>query len=98
MPYTKSPRPYKHEWAMEQKRNEKAPRAARARARREYDAAGINRTGKTIEHIRPLSKGGTNAKSNTRLESVHDNLSFHRNSDGSVKENTPYPTKKKKRT
>ncbi len=96
MPYVNKPRPYKHEWALEQKRKEKPARAERARARREFDTKGINRKGLTIEHIKPVSKGGTNADSNLRLESVHDNLSFHRNSDGSVKENVSYPVKKKR--
>jgi len=88
MPYTKSPRPYKHEWDMEQKRNEKAPRAARARARRKLDAEGVDRKGKDIDHVKPLSKGGTNAKGNLRLVSPSDNRSFQRNSDHTVKKNT----------
>lgn len=81
---------------MEQKRLEKPARAERAAARRAMDKEGVARKGKTIEHIIPLSKGGTNAKSNLRIESVHDNLSFHRNSDHTVKKNVPYPVKRKK--
>jgi hypothetical protein len=87
MPYTKKPRPYKHEWEMEQKRDEKAPRAARARARREMDAKGVDRTGKDIDHVKPLSKGGTNAKGNLRLVTPSANRSFQRNSDHTVKKN-----------
>ena len=40
MAYTKSPIPYKKEWELEQKRNEKKSRAARARLRRKVDAKG----------------------------------------------------------
>ena len=72
---------------MEQKRDEKAPRAARARARRKMDAEGVDRTGKDIDHVKPLSKGGTNAKGNLRLVSPSDNRSFQRNSDHTVKKN-----------
>lgn len=89
MPYVNKPRPYKHEWEMEQKRNEKPERAARARARYEYDAAGIDRSGKDIDHKKPLSKGGTNAKSNLRLRTPSENRSFSRNADHSVKKNEP---------
>jgi len=95
MPYTKSPRPYKHEYQLQKKRAELPARMERQKARRELDKEGINRKGKDIEHIHPLSKGGTNAKSNIRLETPHDNRSFHRNPDGSVKKNVPYPKRKK---
>lgn len=81
---------------MQKKRAENPARMERQRARRELDKEGVDRRGKDIEHIRPLSKGGSNAKSNMRLESPHDNRSFHRNSDGSVKKNVPYPVRKKK--
>ena len=89
MPYTKSPRPYKHEWAMEQARDEKPKRAKRAAARREMDAKGVNRAGKDIDHITPRSKGGTNAPGNLRLKSQSANRSFSRNSDHTVKRNVP---------
>lgn len=93
MPYTKTPRPYKHEYEMQKKRNEGPARAARERARYEMDNPGkdgkvIKRKGKDIEHIVPLSKGGTNNEKNLRLESPHENRSFYRNSDHTVKRNT----------
>jgi 5-methylcytosine-specific restriction endonuclease McrA len=73
---------------MEQKRDEKKARATRARARRKMDAEGVNRKGKDIDHVIPLSKGGSNAPSNLRLTSPSDNRSFKRNPDRSVKKNT----------
>jgi hypothetical protein len=91
MPYVNKPRPYKKEWAQEKKRDEKAPRAARARARRAMDAKGIDRTGKDIDHKKPLSRSKSltkaNAPSNLRLVRPSVNRSFSRNSDGSVKRN-----------
>jgi len=89
MPYTKSPRPYKHEWTLEQGRNEKPKRAKRAAARRSMDAKGVDRTGKDIDHVTPLSKGGTNAPGNLKLKSPSANRSFSRNSDHTVKKNAP---------
>lgn len=41
--------------------------------------------GKDLDHIKPLSKGGSNSKSNTRVVSASSNRSFSRNSDGSLK-------------
>jgi hypothetical protein len=66
MPYTKSPRPYKREYDLQQQRGELPNRMERQRARREYDAKGIDRTGKDIDHVKMLSKGGSN-KDGTRL-------------------------------
>jgi hypothetical protein len=84
MPYTKSPRPYKHEYQMQQEREENPARAERAKARRKLDAKGISRKGKDVAHVKALSKGGSNAEG-VRLESPHKNRSFRRNSDGSMK-------------
>ena len=92
MPYVNKPRPYKKEYQQQLKRGEKDKRAARERARYEMDNPGkdgkvINRRGKDIEHVKPLSKGGSSDLSNLRLESPHDNRSFYRNSDHTVKRN-----------
>jgi hypothetical protein len=84
MPYTKSPRPYKHEYDMQKKRGELPDRMERQRARRELDAKGVNRKGKDVAHVKALSKGGSN-KNGVRLESPSKNRSFKRNSDGSMK-------------
>jgi hypothetical protein len=84
VPYTKTPRPYKHEYKLQQERGENPKRAERQRARRALDKKGIDRTGKDVAHVKALSKGGTN-KDGYRLESPHKNRSFPRNSDGSMK-------------
>jgi hypothetical protein len=41
----------------------------RQRARKMYDKLGIDRSGKDIDHIKPLRKGGTSTKGNLRLRS-----------------------------
>jgi len=92
MPYVNKPRPYKKEYQQQKARGENPARAKRANARYEFDHPGkdgkvINRKGKDIEHIKPLSKGGTDAFSNLKLEDPHDNRSFYRNSDHTVKKN-----------
>lgn len=84
MPYTKSPRPYKHEYQMEKKRGEHDDRMERQRARRNLDKKGVARKGKDVAHVKALSKGGSN-KDGVRLESPHKNRSFKRKSDGSMK-------------
>jgi hypothetical protein len=44
--------------------------------------------GKDVDHKVPLSKGGTNAKGNTRVVDAGKNRSFSRNADGSLKSQT----------
>ena len=89
MPYTKTPRPYKHEYEMQKKRGELPDRMERQRARNEMDKKGIDRKGKDIDHTIPLSKGGTNAPSNLKLKKPSANRSFSRNADHTVKINKP---------
>jgi hypothetical protein len=88
MAYTKSPRPYKREWDLEQKRDEKKFRAARARLRRKVDATSPDkngngkadkREGKDIAHNKALSNGGKNSDGVT-IQSKSKNRSFKRNS------------------
>lgn len=97
MPYVNKPRPYKKEWEQQQARDEKKSRATRERARYHMDKNGTDkngngkadaREGKDIDHKRPISKGGTNSKTNLRVVSASNNRSFKRNSDSSVKKNT----------
>lgn len=60
MVYTKSPRPYKHEYQLQKARGEHPARMERQKARRALDKKGVNREGKDISHNKPLRSGGTN--------------------------------------
>jgi len=61
MPYVNKPRPYKKEYKQQVERGEHENRMERQRARRKLDAKGVDRTGKDIDHVKLLSKGGSNA-------------------------------------
>ena len=89
MPYVNKPRPYKKEYEQQQERGELPTRMDRQRARNEMDKKGIDRKGKDIDHVVPLSKGGTNAPSNLKLKKPSKNRSFSRNADHTVKKNKP---------
>lgn len=58
--------------------------AIRHRARRKALKLGMVKPGQDLDHKIPLSKGGTNTKSNYRAESEHANRSFARRADGSM--------------
>lgn len=45
----------------------------RQKARRLYDAKGIDRAGKDIDHIKPLRKGGKTTPGNLRLRAKKAN-------------------------
>lgn len=81
MPYVNKPRPYKKEYVQQKERGETNARNQRQRARRAYDAAGIDREGKDIDHKQPLSLGGSNAPANLRLETPSANRSYARRSN-----------------
>ena len=104
MPYTKSPRPYAHEYEMEKKRKEHPDRMERQRARRAIDKTGVDknsngkadkREGKDVAHVKALSKGGTN-KDGVRLESAAKNRSFKRSRTGALISETSTKERKKK--
>lgn len=61
MAYTKSPRPYKHEYEKQVARGEHEDRMERQRARRAVDKKGISRVGKDVSHVKALAKGGSNS-------------------------------------
>lgn len=61
--------------------------AKRKRLRREAEKKGVVKKGQDLDHIKPLSKGGANTLKNARATSVHENRSFPRNKNGSMKKN-----------
>ena len=73
MAYVNKPRPYKKEYEQQKERGELANRMERQRARRKLDKKGVDRTGKDIDHIKPLRKGGKTATGNLRLRSKSAN-------------------------
>ncbi len=89
MPYMKNgKRDYKTEYAKyHSKPEQRANRSSRTIARNEANASGRTSKGdgKDLDHVVPLSKGGSNSRSNTRVVSKSNNRSFARNADGSLK-------------
>jgi hypothetical protein len=71
-------------------------REERNKARQDALKAGTvhKGDGMDIDHIDPLSKGGSNTKSNERVVPASQNRSFSRNPDHSVKRNVPKKGKK----
>lgn len=59
--------------------------AKRHRARRLALKLGMVKKGQDVDHKTPISKGGSNGKSNLRAVSPSTNRSFKRNPDGSMK-------------
>lgn len=81
-------RDYKDEYAKYQgKTEQKKNRADRNTARRQATAAGTVKKGdgRDVDHKKPLSKGGSNDKSNRRVVSASSNRSFARTKSGSIK-------------
>lgn len=76
MPYsTNGKRDYGKEKRFQAKQEQKKNRAKRNQARRQAIKAGkvSKGDGKEIDHKRPLSKGGSNSKSNQRVVSRKTN-------------------------
>ena len=103
MPYTKSPRPYKHEYQKQKERGEHDDRMERQRARRAMDASSPDkngngradkREGKDIAHRKALSKGGAN-KDGVKVESPSKNRSFKRAATGALISETSKRERKK---
>jgi hypothetical protein len=69
-------RDYKKEYAEYHGKPEQiANRAERVKARRMMEKTGAAKKGdgKDVDHIKPLSKGGTSAKTNLRMRNVKAN-------------------------
>lgn len=84
-------RDYKREYENYQgSEKQKHNRALRNAARRHATENGLvhKGDGMDVDHTVALSMGGTNAESNQRVATAHDNRSFPRNPDGSMKSNT----------
>lgn len=92
MPYMKDgKRDYKTEVAKYTSRPSVVKkRVEQNKARRLMEKAGkVHKgDGKAVDHIKPLSKGGTSDKSNLRVVPEKQNDSFSRNKDGSLKSQT----------
>ena len=103
MPYTKKPRPYKHEYEMQKARGELADRMERQRARRAMDKTGKDangngkadkREGKDIAHVKALSKGGSN-KDGVKVQTAAQNRSFKRGANHGLVSETSKRERKK---
>lgn len=84
MPYVNKPRPYKRENELYKSKPEQiAKRVARNKARRTLMAEGkVHKgDGKEVDHVKPLSLGGTNKRSNWRVQDAEDNRSYARKSN-----------------
>ena len=66
-------RNYKHAYKLQKKTGETDDQLERQKARQLYDKKGINRTGKDIDHVKPLRKGGKTQPGNLRLRNKSAN-------------------------
>lgn len=100
MPYMKDgKRNYSLEYDLYHSRPEQRKnRSKRTTARNDAITEGrVSRgDGKDLDHIRPLSKGGSNSRANTRVSSASENRSFARNANGSMKTQRSKKERKKK--
>jgi hypothetical protein len=83
-------RDYKREYQLyqgkpEQIKNRAERNAARALLMKEGKVHKGD--GKDVDHKQPISKGGSNKRSNLRVQSMRANRSFRRNKDNSIKGN-----------
>lgn len=86
-------RDYDREYELQKKRGESgtgsnSDNAKRKRLRRKALKLGMVKKGQDLDHKKSLSMGGSNTLKNARAATPHDNRSFPRNKDGSMKSNT----------
>ena len=83
----KKPRDYAAEYKKYQGTPEQLKaQSERHKARRAYEKAhGVLPDNVDVDHVKPMSKGGTNALGNLRAASKSANRSFARNADNSLK-------------
>jgi hypothetical protein len=78
MPYNKDrKRDYKKEYKQDLESGRSGPSSdqhERQKARRMYDSLGIDRTGKHIDHKKPIRDSGKSLKSNLRLRDPKKNM------------------------
>ena len=68
-------RNWKHEYQLQKKRGDIEGFLERQKARRLYDAKGIDRSGRDIDHVKAIKHGGKTTPSNLRLRSRSANKS-----------------------
>ncbi len=74
-------RNYKAEYKRDLETGKSGPDSAqseRQRARKAYDAKGIDRKGKDIDHIKPLRAGGKSTTGNLRLRAKKANQGYNK--------------------
>ena len=67
-------RNYKHAYALQKASGETDDQLERQRARRKYDKEGVDRSGKQIDHVKPVRAGGKSSTGNLRLRSPKANM------------------------
>jgi len=72
---TKDKRDWKKEYQTQLARGDDKGQLERQKARRLYDKKGIDRTGKNIDHVKPIKNGGKTTTGNLRLRSPRANKS-----------------------
>ena len=85
-------RNYAQEYKTAKKRGEVGTGSDGDNARRKRDRRALEkklgrklRSDEEVDHIKPLSKGGSSDSSNLRVKKKSANRSYKRNSDGSIK-------------
>jgi hypothetical protein len=68
-------RDWKHEYQLQKQRGDVEGFLERQKARRLYDKKGIDRSGKDIDHVKPIRKGGKTTVGNLRLSDKSKNKS-----------------------